>query len=423
MGNGQLRVSPIELAAAPHRYDLITWELSHLPDKWVHKLKSLLPWNSRSRGEGLTALQEFFLTGERIHDLERELVDLLALPSDEEGNPHSPTIADRSEHADALSRHLDTLRSGRSDMKARAEEALESEIGSILAKEGLSTRIGITFPPVDVSLVSPPRLLIVSPRDRIERIKTVLLKPGMKVEDMEELEEKFFREQDLAALVAGVGGVATFPTIVREDSSLRQAAITASHEWLHHYWFFRPFGWKFWSWTSEMNTLNETAASLAGQELGDLVYRAISGEQNQQPDPPDSLPPEEALPPKEPEEPDEEGFDFNREMRKTRLRVDELLGQGTVEEAENYMEERRKLFVDNGFHIRKLNQAYFAFHGTYAASPASVSPIGDEVDRLRSMTDSVGEFVRTMSRFGSYQEFQDYLSGISESVTMDPHPG
>ena len=371
----------------------------------------------------MTDLQEFFVAGERINALEKELGDLLALSSHEQGNPHTPTIADRSNEAEGLSRRLDSLRSKRSGMKARAEGALESEIGAVLAKEGLSNRIGLMFPPVDMSLVSPPRILVVSPRDRIERIKTILLKPDMKVEDMEKLEKKLFQEQEIAALVAGVGGVATFPAIVRDDSSLREAAITASHEWLHHYWFFRPLGWKFWSWTPEMNTLNETAASLAGRELGLLVYQAITGEQIAEPEPPGHLLPGEALPSMETEEPDEEGFDFNREMRKTRLRVDELLGQGHVDDAERYMEDRRQLFVDNGFYIRKLNQAYFAFHGTYAASPTSVSPIGDEVDRLRGMTDSVGDFIRTMSRFGSYQEFQDYLSGLPDAVTLDPQPG
>ena len=102
-------------------------------------------------------------------------------------------------------------------------------------------------------------------------------------------------------------------------------------------------------------------------------------------------------------------------MRETRLRVDELLAEGRIEDAEAYMEERRRLFADNGFQIRKLNQAYFAFHGTYAASPASVSPIGGEVQRLRDTSDSLGDFIRAMASFGSYQEFQEHLRTLSES--------
>ena len=104
-------------------------------------------------------------------------------------------------------------------------------------------------------------------------------------------------------------------------------------------------------------------------------------------------------------------FDFDAEMRETRARVDELLAQGMIEEAEAYMEERRQLFVANGHLIRKINQAYFAFHGTYATSPSSVSPIGDQMRRLRAQSKSLEEFLRTVASFGSYQEFSGSPGG------------
>ena len=59
-------LSPIEIATAPYRYDLLTWEATHLPDKWLNKLASLLPWNSRTREDKLTDLKEFFRLGEEI---------------------------------------------------------------------------------------------------------------------------------------------------------------------------------------------------------------------------------------------------------------------------------------------------------------------------------------------------------------------
>ena len=99
-------------------------------------------------------------------------------------------------------------------------------------------------------------------------------------------------------------------------------------------------------------------------------------------------------------------------MRKTRLRVDELLSHGAVEEAEAYMEARRKLFVANGFNMRKLNQAYFAFHGTYAESPASVSPIGEQLHRFRDLMPDLETFVETMSDVSSYHQFLDTLEQL-----------
>ena len=65
MGRGGLHLSPIEMAAAPYLYDLFTWEVSHLPDKWLYKLWSLMPWNSGSREERLAELREFFRIGGR----------------------------------------------------------------------------------------------------------------------------------------------------------------------------------------------------------------------------------------------------------------------------------------------------------------------------------------------------------------------
>ena len=63
--------------------------------------------------------------------------------------------------------------------------------------------------------------------------------------------------------------------------------------------------------------------------------------------------------------------------------ADEMLAQGDVEGAEEYMEERRRFLVSLGYYIRKLNQAYFAFHGSYSTSPTSVDPIGEALQRLR----------------------------------------
>ena len=99
-------------------------------------------------------------------------------------------------------------------------------------------------------------------------------------------------------------------------------------------------------------------------------------------------------------------------MRETRLHTDALLAEGKVEEAEAYMEERRLVFVEHGYAIRVLNQAYFAFHGTYADSPASSSPIGAQVRRFREHSESAGDFVLRIREFSTYQQFLDYLDTL-----------
>ena len=391
-----LQLSPVELASARYRYDLVGWEITHLPDKWVHKLNGLLPWNASSRDERLADLQEYFRLATVQRELEGELEGIQARSSRGTGEP-----PEESARASDVSEQLNEVRKTRSAMRAGVEETLESEVGKVLSQEGLKSWVGLLFPPVDVALTRPPRVLVVSPRERIDRSNTILLDADIDIDAMEALENKILMDQDLSALVVGIGGVATYPTIVREDTSLRHALGTSAHEWLHAYWFFRPLGWNIFS-SPDMNTLNETAADLAGDELGDTVFEAVTGEKIEEP------------PPGPPPEEDPDRFDFNTEMRETRLRVDELLAQGRVEEAEAYMEERRRVFVDNRFIIRKLNQAYFAFNGTYASNPASVSPIGGQVELVREASGSVGEFIRTMSGFGGIQEFLDHVSSLPE---------
>ena len=414
VGSGGPRLSAIELSSLPYQYDIILWEITHLPEKWIHKLKNLLPWDSNSREERLAQLRSYFEMGEEARRLEIQL----ATPTSQ----HQPALVANLRTEQSIRLRLKTLSSERSRIKAGVEETLESEVSAVLEQEGLKSGLGFVFPPVDLALSNPPRVLVTSPRDRIERLSTLLLKPNMRVEDMESLEDKVLEERDLAALVTGIGGVATYPTIVRADTSLRRATDLAAHEWLHTYWFFRPLGWKFWAWTAQMNTLNETAADLAGEEIGDRVYAAVTGISLEDLEQREQSSAGEAEASEGIESPAEDAFDFDDEMRRTRRRVDELLSEKKVDAAEAYMEKRRRLFIENGFHIRKLNQAYFAFQGTYAASAASVSPIGSEIEQLRTVTDSVGDFVRTMAGFGSYEEFKEYLAEHSGSAVSAPVP-
>ena len=72
-------------------------------------------------------------------------------------------------------------------------------------------------------------------------------------------------------------------------------------------------------------------------------------------------------------------------MGETRRTADELLAEGRIEEAEAYMEARRQIFVANGYRLRVLNQAYFAFHGAYAdvaGGAAGSDPIGPMVAQV-----------------------------------------
>jgi hypothetical protein len=86
-------------------------------------------------------------------------------------------------------------------------------------------------------------------------------------------------------------------------------------------------------------------------------------------------------------------------MDRTRRRVDDLLVEGKVEEAEAYMDERRRVFVENGYGIRKLNQAYFAFYGGYQSGvpgAGGADPIGPGVQAVLDLSPSIHDWIVTM---------------------------
>jgi len=206
----------------------------------------------------------------------------------------------------------------------------------------------------------------------------------------------------VSALVTGVGGVGTYPSVVPPGADYGSLLETVAHEWLHHYLFFRPLGWRYFQ-DPALATINETVASIAGRELGALVAARYPLSASAPAGRGDAA---EVSPPRPPD-PD---IDFNQVMRELRLRVDRLLAEGKVEEAEHLMEEKRRLLVDNGYFIRRINQAYFAFHGLYADTPASSSPTGPKLEELRRRSDSLGDFIHTAARITSEADLDRLLA-------------
>ena len=151
--------------------------------------------------------------------------------------------------------------------------------------------------------------------------------------------------------------------------------------------------------------MNETTASLVGRELGQALIRRFYPERV----PP---PPPENPPPPSPEEPPK--FNFRAEMHKTRVATDQLLAQGKIDEAEQYMESRRQFFWANGYLIRKLNQAYFAFYGAYndvseggsATGEAGNDPVGPAVAALRKKSGSLADFLNRISWMTSFEQLK-----------------
>ncbi len=371
-----------------HDHDVVAWELRNFFDKWLSMTASFFD-EGLSKEDAIAEVREYARLTREINRIEGAINRAVSL----------------GEQVSDLEEEREEVDIQRLDIQYRVEELIEGQISGILAEEGMSWRVGFLdadgylFPPVDFKYESSPPVLVISPRDRIELESTRLLTPGLGVVEREIIEEDVEGlDDDYSVLVIDTGGVATFPAVVEASSNVQYTLRTVAHEWFHHYLVFYPLGRNYWS-SGEMVTINETVANIAGDEVGNAVYERYYMEDTPQPPPPTPEPGASPTP-----APDPPVFGFNREMRETRLEADRLLAEGEIEEAESYMEARRLVFANNGYFLRKLNQAYFAFHGSYADRPTAVSPIGDQVQQVREQSDTLKEFIETMSRVSSYED-------------------
>jgi len=380
--------NPVVRTAQPHLFSIVRWEIGNFTKKWTHAFRELFP-GSRDQEEEVREVRRYFELADPINEVKAQLNRVLAgLGSGSDRGP--------------LEEQLSGLGAQRKRLEAGVERTLEGMISRVLKDNGITSKflfLRHLWPPLDLRLSEVPKVLIISPRDRIELQETHLLDPEITPGEIESLEDAL-DGRDLSSLVEGSSGVATYPSLVRNSRSLKSVLRIASHEWVHHYLFFHPLGRRYWA-SGDLTTLNETVADIVGDEIGREVYRRYFATE------------EEAEPSPAPDPADDgrPGFDLGRELRETRLGAERLLGQGKVEEAEAYMEERRLFLAENGHVIRKLNQAFFAFHGTYADRPGSINPIGGQLRALRERSPTLSAFLFQVARYSSPEDLRRDLGG------------
>ena len=394
MHGNALELSPISRATAASSFALVEWVVRNLAAKALSGLFDFLPGQGNTKKEQESALNRYFVLGNQVRRIEGNIA--LSLAGGSVGGKDNLEVV-------VLERQLSDLRQQRDYLSNIVEQKLEKTVATVLRHNGLDRNWGPLkplFPPVSFRLDRLPKLIVVSPRDRIATLEVHLLKPDLSIADRDSLEVAVGPDQNRSALVIGLGGLATFPSLVSDSQSLRFSLQTIIHEWLHQYFFFHALGQSYYD-SANMTTLNETAADIGGKELGDLAFVALGGQ----------IPTTITTWPDQPRV-DGDRFEFNKAMRETRMMTEELLGAGLITQAEAYMEERRQIFVDNRYPIRVLNQAYFAFHGTYAENAASISPIASELRRVREDSSDVGQFLKRVRGFGNYRSFLSYVAGL-----------
>jgi hypothetical protein len=323
----------------------------------------------------------------------------------------NPDIADKEASSAFVRSQRDDLIARQRSLAPIAEATLQGQITDALAELGLTT-IGQPIPPVLYHTSSTPLALIVSERSIIKQIANISVLPTLTLNDQIQLEDEVAESLDVSTLVVPIGGVGVYPTMVMETTDLRWTLDTIAHEWTHNYLNLRPLGLNY-STTPELRTMNETTASIAGNEVGTYViqkyYPEMLASRPEQNTAFTSF--EKSLMPSSAQD-EPAPFDFRAEMHETRVTADELLAEGKIEEAETYMEQRRQIFWDNGYLLRKLNQAYFAFHGAYADVPggaAGEDPVGPAVRTLREQSASLADFINRISWMTSFEQLQQAI--------------
>jgi hypothetical protein len=386
-------------------FNLVDWEVDALSAK-LHAAITR-PAADLNADEAARLVHAYLDRAERMAALEREIAQLLAASQTAglDGASIGASVGTAIAEPDvaALQTELDALRTQQQRDRAAVEQVIQAQVSSEVAAAGM-TLTGRTFPPVLFSFTEPPKKMVVSPRDRIATVYAHMLDEDIGLETIEEVEESIYEQLDLSAYITNIGGLGAFPTMVVDRASLEWILSTVAHEWVHNYLTLFPLGLRY-AVSPELTTINETVAEIVGNEIG---ARALARYYpDLVPPPPDPY----AEPPHDDREfSDPPPFDFHTEMRETRLEVDRLLAAGQVAEAEAYMEERRHYFAENGHPLRVLNQAYFAFHGSYGTSPASSSPIGPKLEQLRAAVPDLETFLREVRWFTTAEDVDAALA-------------
>jgi hypothetical protein len=376
-------------------FDYVSWTLDALGVKFYQfalGTSEYIPTNSKSQ-----LVLDYLNLVRKINETESILQQIYA----------NPNISDPTAYSIPFRESLDSLKEKRSKLEPLAEAILQGQISTTVAQLGL-TLGGQPIPPVLYRTTPPPDALIVSPRNVIRQDADISISADLTIEQITRLEEEIDQAMNVSSLVVGIGGIGLYPTMVMQTADINWLVEVVAHEWVHNFLTLRPLGINYLS-TPELRIMNETTAAIAGKEIKQAVVERYYPQYLPPPSPkPSETEPIPETPPGEPAP-----FNFRREMRITRVTVDQLLSEGKIEEAENYMEERRRFFWDNGYLIRKLNQAYFAFYGAYADEPGGAAgddPVGAAVRLLRARSPSLASFLNRISWMWSFDQLQRVIT-------------
>ena len=393
----------IHILAEDYGFDFFSWTLDA---SWIKLSQNVIGVpRYQSQAEQHEIVLEYLDVVGQIEQVENKINLVYA----------DPGVKDHESASAALRGQLANLTRRQDEVAPFAESVLQQQVATVLQDEGLTSG-GQPIPWVLYHISPLPQDLIVSRRDKVEQITSYQLEPDLTVKQAIGLEGTVDQKLGVSTLVVPIGGLATYPTMIMRTTALDWLASTISHEWTHLYLGQRPLGINY-DTSPELRTMNETTASIAGNEIGTIVMARYYPERVKASLPAPQLVSYSTASARPADPPP---FDYRAEMHETRVTADALLSQGKIAEAEAYMEARRQVFWEHGYAIRKLNQAFFAFYGAYADTPggaAGEDPVGPAVRALRARSPSLPAFLERISQMSSFAELQQAVGPASSLPT------
>ena len=381
----------IHRSSRAYEFDYIRWEIKALWNKALELSFGIAPHLTIEQQKKI--VQEYFDL--LLQSQEREVVlnTLYSDPGDKDVDKIKKLESD-----------LAAINTRRTYQSYLSEAVIQNQLSYSIASLGVPN-FAAPLPPILFQTTPLPKQLIISPRNVIRQEKSISLTSEITMEEMIALEEVIEDNTEYSALVVPIGGVGTYPSMIVETTYLPSLLNTAAHEWIHNYLTFRPLGLRY-NATPALRTMNETTANISGKEIMGETLSIFYPEYfwQEEIDPKFLLANNRFIPAET-----EAEFNFSETMYLTRVHVDELLEEGKVDEAEEFMEEQRQIFVENGYQIRKLNQAYFSFYGSYADTPFSAAgkdPVGEDVRLFRSQQPDLSTFIRKMGWVLNYRQLR-----------------
>ena len=173
-----------------HGFSIFQWEKENFFDKWGSYLN---PFDNHKKIKSKDQVVEYFSLIEKIKENEYLYTELFIENLDLKAKIYrkeididqiNNTIAKNTKQLELLSEKISKDKNFKDEHKLYIEQYLEEKISSVIQSDRVNLFGRIFYVPVDFVIEKTPKLLVISPRDKIFRQEDKLLKNDISIENI-----------------------------------------------------------------------------------------------------------------------------------------------------------------------------------------------------------------------------------------------